>query len=75
MGRVNGKRAGFAAFFPGGLGRKRSVFVRKKHVKNTVFFESDGEKGEKALKGFKGAVVRVSFADTNSVPIEPAARG
>jgi hypothetical protein len=27
--------------------------VRKKHAKNAVFFESDGEKGLKALKGEK----------------------
>jgi hypothetical protein len=31
-----------------------AVFVHKKHAKNTVFFESDGEKGLKALKGEKG---------------------
>jgi hypothetical protein len=38
-------------FLSSTLGWGRAVFVRKKHAKNTVFFESDGEKG---LKGEKG---------------------
>jgi hypothetical protein len=44
--------------------------VHKKHAKNAVFFESDGEKGLKALKGEKGVPVPPQYDISSTYLVE-----